>query len=142
MTNIKFEDLTMNNLKTKDLPIVMRMAKKLDLKELAETLNDVLFNEDVPETVVAQLEGKEEAEKADIINQYKHGKYVEVIVVIVNSLISEYSKLHKDIEELVASVYGLEEEDVSELDLDVMLECLYNLKEQEQLINFFKTALK
>ena len=139
---MKFTDLTMNNLKTKDLPIMMRIVKKLNLKDFLKESVDIVFNEDVPQDILDKIKDKEEAEQRKVIDDFKESKYIEVVTLLLNELIEGYDKVHDEIESLLGNVYNLDKKQVDDLDLDVTFECIYNLKEQDQLINFFKTALK
>jgi len=139
---MKFTDLTMNNLKTKDLPIMMRIVKKLNLKDFLKESVDIVFNEDVPQDILDKIKDKEEAEQKKVIDDFKESKYIEVVTLLLNELIEGYDKVHDEIESLLGNVYNLDKKQVDDLDLDVTFECIYNLKEQDQLINFFKTALK
>ena len=139
---MKFTDLTMNNLKTKDLPIMMRIVKKLNLKDFLKESVDIVFNEDVPQDILDKIKDKEEAEQKKVIDDFKESKYIEVVTLLLNELIEGYDKVHDEIESLLGNVYNLDKKQVDDLDLDVTFECIYNLKEQGQLINFFKTALK
>lgn len=140
---MKFTDLTMNNLKTKDLPIIMRIVKKLNLKSFLKESIDIVFNEDVPSEILEEIKSLEkEEDKKKVIEDFKEKQYVKIITLLLDELLEGYDRVHEELETLIGNVYNLKKEQVDDLDLDVTFECIYNLKEQEQLINFFKTALK
>lgn len=139
---LTIDDLTMRNLKTIDLPKMMRIVKKLNLKDFLEQTIEEFYNEDVPEDVQESLKDKSDEEKEKIIENFKGEKYLKIVTQLLDKLIENYDKIHTDLEDFVGGVYGLKVKEVRDLDLTVFMEAVYKLKEQEQLINFFKSALK
>ncbi len=135
-------DLVMNNLKTKDLPKIIKIVKKLKLQAfLKEGIKEV-FLEDIDTKELKDFENKSDEEKKELLENVKDETVMTLIVSFAERLIENYDEAYDEINNFIGGLYNLKKNEVEELDLDVFMDCIYNLRKQDKIINFLKTALK
>lgn len=154
----------MRNLKTKDLPKMMKILKKTNAKSFLNHTMNIMFTEEVDplvqkeverikESYMAEMEGKTvedkellmqemEKEQLKILYDERTKQMMGIFEVVIETLIENYDKAYDDINEFVGSLYNINKKEVENLDLGIFIELLYNLRKQDELINFFKLALK
>lgn len=160
---LKENKLEMRNLKTKDLPKIMRIVRKADAKSFAEIALKMV-NKEVDKEIMDKLkairteaheamQGKTEEEVEiieeemnnklnSILSEVENEEFTKIITVGLDTIVENFDKVYEELNDFVAGLYNLTVKKVEDLDLDVLFACIYNLRNQDKLINFFKTALK
>lgn len=139
-SNIKHYEL--RKLTTKDLHPMLKILKKFDLKRLKEAFNEIDFSELVSEkdtsaSDVSDITAETETDdKTELFTKIGGTIILEAVPMVLDAL----DNALEDVNKLLASVAGIELEELENLELDVYFTLVADFLSKEEFVGFIKAA--
>lgn len=129
--NIKHYEL--RKLTTKDLHPMLKILKQVDLKRLKEAFNEIDFSKLVSEKDTADTET---VDKTELFTKIGGTIILEAVPMVLDAL----DNALEDVNKLLASVAGIELEELENLELDVYFTLVADFLSKEEFVGFIKAA--
>lgn len=133
-------------LKADDVPAMLRIVKKVGLKEFKALLSGEFIKEIVSKYAAALFGGKKEKKEAKDEVENAMGDLAVAGIMstidIVEIILDNFFKIENDIFSFLARISDLDEQGVRDLDMVDFAEMLKDFLEKEEFPDFFKVVSK
>lgn len=152
------KEITLRNLKVKDRKKIIKLVKAINSNDefnLSEFMNNVskkfdldltdeeikIYTSNIPEESKKEFNKLTAEMKLEVLKQMKQEKeYVGNLIETIIELINVYDGIAEIVDEIIASLSGLELDEIQELDFELYVQIIKEFISSKQFKKLFPTA--
>ena len=134
--NVAERPYKLRKLSAKDISPMIKIAKKVDLKRIRDSLSDM----NIEEIISLSKDGENDTEKNNTDLMLKVGG--NIIIEAIPMLLDAVENCLDDINKLLANVANMELEQLESLDLDIYFRLIYDFINKNEFLGFIKVVSK
>ena len=134
--NVAERPYKLRKLSAKDISPMIKIAKKVDLKRIRDSLSDM----NIAEIISLSKDGENDTEKNNTDLMLKVGG--NIIIEAIPMLLDAVENCLDDINKLLANVANMELEQLESLDLDIYFRLIYDFINKNEFLGFIKVVSK